>query len=202
MEIGNISGLLSILSGAMAIAAIVLTAIIVKKGNKLGPIGVSIFALLLCLAALICAIIAYVAIEDYDDHARNVYSWTAFGLACGAIVFGAVSILVAIHAMKNKKEEVEMVVEPNEPVVNGNYVLLSASANVGTGLWTSICVACAAILGVESKNYTKKMERANKAVKARLLKQMSNYPDFVFEDFRIVRDGNLAYTGTVIGTRK
>ena len=37
-----------------------------------------------------------------------------------------------------------------------NVILLSASSNIGTGLWTSICVAFSKIFGVESKNFKNK----------------------------------------------
>lgn len=78
-------------------------------------------------------------------------------------------------------------------------IVLTASANVGIGLWTSICVAFTNIFGIESKNFSKKMQRVMDKVKKDLEEQMSKYPEIEFSDFRIVKDGSLAYTGTVIG---
>ena len=78
-------------------------------------------------------------------------------------------------------------------------IVLTASANVGIGLWTSICVFFANIFGIESENYSKKLQYVMDKVKKDLEEEMSKYPDVKFSDFRIVKDGSLAYTGTVIG---
>lgn len=78
-------------------------------------------------------------------------------------------------------------------------VVLTASANVGVGLWTSICVACANVFGVRSDHYNAKLEYVMDLVKKKLKAQMDKYPGVQFSDFRIVQDGKLAYTATVIG---
>ena len=91
----------------------------------------------------------------------------------------------------------DQIVEPGQEVV-----LFTASANIGIGLWTAICKGCAAMFGVESKNYTKKMNRAEQRVRFRLTRQMLAHPEYEYSDFRIVKDGNLAYSGSVIGKLK
>lgn len=78
-------------------------------------------------------------------------------------------------------------------------IVLTASANVGVGLWTSICIAFANIFGVRSHNYNAKLEYVMNLVKEKLKAQMDKYPGVQFSDFRIVQDGKLAYTATVIG---
>lgn len=83
--------------------------------------------------------------------------------------------------------------------MENKVIIITASANVGIGLWTSICVVFANIFGIESKNFSKKMQRVMDKVKKDLEEQMSKYPEIEFSDFRIVKDGSLAYTGTVIG---
>ena len=77
-------------------------------------------------------------------------------------------------------------------------LLLTASANVGVGFWTSICCAFAKLGGVESKNFSKKMQRVMNNVKKRLQEQMDQLEGFEFHDFRMVQNGNLSYTGTII----
>ena len=156
------------------------------------------------LALFIVSTIMFFSEGDYGywnwDYAFE-YAWSGFGLGIGALVSGVIC-LVLTKIKFAEKEEQEETDEPVEIIAKGNFVLLSASSNVGIGFLTSICVACASLVGVESKNYTKKMNKAAAMVKERLLKQMEKYPDFDFADFRIVRDGRLAYTGTVIGTKK
>ena len=78
-------------------------------------------------------------------------------------------------------------------------VLLTASANVGVGLWTSICLAFAKVFGVESKNFSKKLNIVMDLLKEKLELQMCELPGFEFTDFRVVKDGTLAYTATVLG---
>lgn len=84
---------------------------------------------------------------------------------------------------------------------NKNVILLSASSNSGTGFFTMLCVFFANIFGVESKNFKAKQERVIDNIKEGLSRQMAKYPNYQFEDFRIVKDGSLAYTGTVLGVR-
>ena len=204
MTITSIFFGLGCLGGLLALVALIIAFAKIKKEKRGGPIGISVLTLLLFIGTLVNAIISFHLLTEDDYYIEYGYTpavgWVTLGLGCGAIALGIISIIAVIAVMNSKDEE--MVASPKDPVMTGNVVLLSASANVGIGLWTSICVACASIFGVESKNYTKKMERASNAVKARLLKQMNNYPDFAFADFRIVKEGSLAYTGTVIGVRK
>lgn len=205
MTITSIFFALGILGFLLAVVAILIAMKKVKKEKRGAPIGVSILTILLFIGTLVNAIISFSLIAEdyyyeYYDYTPAV-GWVTLGLGCGAIVFGLISIIVVFIAMNSKDQE--MVASENEPIINGNVVLLSASANVGVGFFTgAICLPWSAFLGVECKNYTKKMERASNAVKERLLRQMSNYPDFKFSDFRIVKEGGLTYTGTVIGTRE
>lgn len=78
-------------------------------------------------------------------------------------------------------------------------ILLTSSANVGLGFWTSICLGFARFFGVKSKNYNKKLNTVIDLVKQDLKRQMEQYPNYTFSDFRIVKDGSLAYTASVIG---
>ncbi len=82
-----------------------------------------------------------------------------------------------------------------------NVVLLSASANTGIGLWTSICVCFAHIFGCESQNFKKKQNKIIGKIKEDLKRQMDNYPDYSFSDFRITLHSKLAFTGTVMGIK-
>ena len=81
-------------------------------------------------------------------------------------------------------------------------LLLTANANVGIGLWTSICVAFCKIFGGESAAYRMKVNRVSTSIKNRLYKEMDKYPNYKFEDFRIVKEGNLSLVGSVLGTLK
>ena len=176
----------------------------VKYGNKAMVLGAAVLTILLFIGTLVNAIIELS--RDYDFDETYPCGWVALGLGCGTIAVGVISLLLLFIAIKAKpkEDEIEDMLPGSEDraVINENFVLLSTSANIGIGLWTSICVSCASIFGVESKNYTKKMNKATALVKSKLLVQMKKYPDFVFADFRIVRDSGLAYTGTVIGTKK
>ena len=78
-------------------------------------------------------------------------------------------------------------------------ILLTATSNCGVGLWTSICVMFASIFGVKSVNYQRKMNKITTEIKRSLEKQMEKNPNYTYGDFRIVKEGNLAYTGTVLG---
>ena len=85
---------------------------------------------------------------------------------------------------------------------NKKTILITASSNCGVGLWTSICVFFASIFGVESTNYTKKMNRVVDSVKRKMIEKMNKYPDYEFGDFRIVKEKGLVYSGSVIGVLK
>lgn len=78
-------------------------------------------------------------------------------------------------------------------------IVLTASANVGIGLLTAICVGFANIFGVKSNKYNKKLQFVMDKIKRDLCEEMEKYPGIQFSDLRIVQDGKLAYTGTVIG---
>ena len=79
-------------------------------------------------------------------------------------------------------------------------ILLSSSANMGTGLWTMICLFFCKIFGRESRNYRIKVNKAMNMVKNRLAMAMSEYPEYDFEDFRVVKEKDLSFIGTVLGT--
>ena len=144
----------------------------------------------------------------YHFHHRSA-SWVAMGLSCGAMLCAALEFF-AYYVSKNMKrkeaptnnlKDADLSVR-SEVFENKNYIVLSASANVGIGLWTSICASFTRIFGVESKNLTKKMNRATAAARARLMQEMERYPEFEFSDFRIIKDGAIAYTASVMGIRK
>lgn len=78
-------------------------------------------------------------------------------------------------------------------------IIYSVSGNVGVGLWTSICRGFAAIFGVESKNYNRKVELVTGDIKTRLEIFMRQHPDYDFE-YLLVSDGTLSFVGTVKGT--
>ncbi len=107
--------------------------------------------------------------------------------------------------IKSVPNELESIKEKDHEKIKPNkkpIVLLTASSNCGTGLWTSICVFFASIFGVESKNYTKKMEKTTKRIKDSLLEQAIKYPDYEFEDFKIIKEGKLKYSGSLLGVLK
>lgn len=82
-----------------------------------------------------------------------------------------------------------------------DVILLTASSNTGVGLWTSICVSFARVFGVQSENFKRKQEKVIDNIRYDLERQMAQNPGYIYEDFRIVKDGSLAYTGTVIGVK-
>lgn len=205
-----IVALVSIFVGLIGVILAVYAFLSIKKVEHLIQ-KIIVYAAMGLTAALFIVTLINSIVELSGGFWEFVFStgWIALGFGCGTVLAGVIAIVLTKIDLKNlfsKKEKpkeepkVEEVVDKR--IINGNTVLLSASANVGTGLWTSICVAFAAIFGVESKNFTRKMDRASKAVRIRLGKEMSKYPDFTFADFRIVKEGKLTYTGTVIGTKK
>ena len=106
---------------------------------------------------------------------------------------------IAIEQTKEPKvqKSVEVTKLPTK-----DLIILTASSNTGIGLWTSICVGCAAIFGVQSKKYKFKMNKILNEIKSDLESQMAQYKEYEFKDYRIIREKGLAYYGTVIGTRK
>lgn len=80
-----------------------------------------------------------------------------------------------------------------------NAVILTSSANTGIGLWTSICVAFAGILGCESKNYKRKQQRILKKANKELYKQLEELgPGYELFDYRVVETGRLSITVSAI----
>ena len=78
-------------------------------------------------------------------------------------------------------------------------VILTSSANTGIGLWTSICVAFASIMGCESKNYKRKQKRILKKANEELYKQLAELgPGYELFDYRVVETGKLAITVSAI----
>ena len=73
--------------------------------------------------------------------------------------------------------------------------ILAASANVGIGLWTSICVSFCRIFGKESKAYRGRQKRVLDAANRRLLSQLEELGEgYVLSDYRVTWSGGLAVT--------
>lgn len=85
---------------------------------------------------------------------------------------------------------------------NNKTILLTAHEYIGLGIVTRICIFVAGFFGRKSKRYDNKRSKVLDNIKDDLLTQMEEYPDYVFSDFRIVREDNLNYIGTVIGVKK
>jgi hypothetical protein len=81
-------------------------------------------------------------------------------------------------------------------------LILTASCNIGIGLWTSICVSLCALFGIKSNAYGKKIEAICDEIKAELLKKMRAYPNYDFSTISFASDSRLSYVGSVIGTLK
>ena len=111
-------------------------------------------------------------------------------------------------AEEKQKEEVtdnepnSTKLELSQSLEDNNQIILYSASNIGLGLWTSICVMVSSIFGVKSKNYEKKMNKVIESIKLDLQKQMSEYKDFEFSYYKIVKERGLAYYGTVMGKRK
>ena len=183
----------------------------------------SVLAVLLAIGTLVNAIIGNSHVRyDYDhDIIHHPCTWVALGLSCGAMGVGLVDLIIALAVLiKDKSMKAAMAQENQggdngyyQPVTNNGYVIIkkqidgdvalfTASSNNGVGLWTSICISCASIFGVESVNYTKKMDMVLARVSNKLEEVMKEYPEFEYRDFRVVKEGNLAYTASVMGIRK
>jgi len=77
--------------------------------------------------------------------------------------------------------------------------LLVGSANMGTGLWTSICVAFCSLLGRESKNLKKKQDKVVALANNELnyqLKLLGGH--YTLSDYRITWNGHLVVTVSAI----
>ena len=80
--------------------------------------------------------------------------------------------------------------------------LVTASANIGRGLWTSICVAFTHIFGVESKNLEKKHQRVLSAAEKRLHEKVFELgPGYVIEDFRVNWETPLSVTVSALAVK-
>ena len=76
-----------------------------------------------------------------------------------------------------------------------NSKVLTASANIGVGLWTSICVGFANVFGVESKNYRTKQKKVLAAANKRLLSQLDALgAGYKLTDYRVTWSGKLSVT--------
>ena len=185
-----------------------------KNNSRFIILALFIFVVGLFIGTFVLTLVgAKVTSYDYYDGHYHFYhrgaSWVAMGLSCGAMLFAAIEFFVyyVVKNMKPKEKPTNDLKDADlsvhsEVFENKNYIVLSASANVGIGLWTSICASFTRIFGVESKNLTKKMNRATAAARARLMQEMERYPDFEFSDFRVIKDGAIAYTASVMGIRK
>ena len=82
-------------------------------------------------------------------------------------------------------------------------VTLTASANTGIGLFTSICVACASIMGVESKNYHKKTEKVLDEANKRLMKKFEDLgPGYSINEYRVVQENVLSDTVSMVAVKE
>lgn len=85
---------------------------------------------------------------------------------------------------------------------NQRTILLTAHEYIGLGIWTRVCIIVSSIFGMKSKSYDNKRTRVLESIKQDLYTQMADYEDYDFSDFRIVREDNLNYIGTVMGVRR
>lgn len=182
----------------MAIVSLILG---FKRGGtaKSAAIFLTILVAGLAIGTLVNAIIGMAKVEVYwdDDVRHHACTWVALGLSCGTMGFGLIEIItvVALYFVRTPTAT-------GSSTSYGDYILLTAASNIGVGLLTSICIALVSIFGIESKNYTRKMDIALGAVKSKLEDMMSKLPDYDFRDFRVVKEGNLAYTGSVMGIKR
>lgn len=73
--------------------------------------------------------------------------------------------------------------------------ILVASANTGTGLWTSICFGFCEIIGKESVAYRTKQKKVLAAANKRLLSQLSTLGEgYKLTDYRVTWSGKLSVT--------
>ena len=85
-----------------------------------------------------------------------------------------------------------------------NYIVLTASANTGIGLWTSICVSFASIFGCPSSNLQRKQKRVAQSLKSQIEKQFAALPEGEYElkDYRAVFSKPLAGSASAIAVKK
>ncbi len=191
-------------------ALISIALVIKKKGAmKAAAIFLSVLAIMLVIGTLVNAIIGINHARDYGHHPCT---WVALGLSCGAMAVGLIALCVGVYAFFSKsgqqaQNSAAQTVTDNGYVIvkkkiDGDVALFTAASNNGVGLWTSICISFASIFGVESVNYTRKMNMVLTRVSSKLEEVMKEYPEFEYRDFRVIKEGNLAYTASVMGIRK
>lgn len=190
----------------LTIAAVVL-ALIGKRKSKIAVIGFAVIAVLLVIGTLVNGLIGLNRGDFYDGRMHHhPCTWVELGLCCGALTIALLIFIGALISVlkpnKEKQEEDEQLDVVVSTRLDGDFVFVTACANCGIGLWTSICVSFAGIMGVESKNYTKKLNRVLTAVRRKLEEVAKANPEYEFRDFRVVKEGAVAYTGTMMGVKK
>jgi len=78
--------------------------------------------------------------------------------------------------------------------------IITASANMGIGLWTAICVFFCAIFGRESKTYKNKQNTVLNFANGDLLRQLKSFPKYKISDYRVTWQRALAVTVSAIIT--
>ena len=73
-------------------------------------------------------------------------------------------------------------------------VTITASANTGIGLWTSICVAFCSLLGRESNHFKAKQDRILRMANTRLNKLAETLKAKCITDYRVTWSGSLSVT--------
>ena len=80
---------------------------------------------------------------------------------------------------------------------------LTASSNIGIGLWTSICVFFCSIFGIESQNYRNKqravLARANRDL-TMSLKALG--PGYTLVDYRVTWSSSLSVTVSALAVKE
>ena len=81
-----------------------------------------------------------------------------------------------------------------------NQKVLTVSSNIGTGFWTSICVAFCSLLGRKSKNYQKKQDKVLNDANRQLMEQFNAIGGIEISDYRVTWGGKLSVTISAIAT--
>ena len=81
--------------------------------------------------------------------------------------------------------------------------VLTASANTGIGLWTSICYFFSQIGGGESFNFYSKQKKLISKANVRLEKQLNSLPEgFELSDYRVTWNTPLSVTVSALAIKK